>query len=475
MNALSIRTRHGVAVHVPASLTTLTSYVLLEQEDWFEDELAFVRRLLRAGEHAVDVGANFGLYTTALAEAVGNEGKVYAFEPAAQTMAYLRSTVYNKYSKQVELFQSAVSDQPGHAVLQIGSTPELNSLSALAQGSGEDEPVTIVTLDQCIGNNSAGKIAFIKIDAEGHELKVGMGAKNTILASDPLILFEIKHGQKLELGLLEFLESLGFSPFRLLPGLEVLVPFDRHEPVDPFLLNLFACSERRAADLAQRGRLATDIKVALNNDLRPEDIPEASGQPGSFSHHDQMIGGAYGDCLRHYVSAQSLEIPARSRVAHLLHAFHSATGACAERRSVERLTTLARTALDLGHRQMAIQTLASLIDAVGHAPLPPIEEPFLAPERRSLRSGDNVVEDLRLKLAIFEAFERTRSFSSVFVGPNSLPLLDHICQYDACSPEMHRRRQLVRMRAGLQAQPEAHPKLVVENEHNLNPWFWSGR
>ena len=47
MNAFSIRTRLGFAVNVPASLATTTSYVLLEQEDWFEDELAYVRRYLR--------------------------------------------------------------------------------------------------------------------------------------------------------------------------------------------------------------------------------------------------------------------------------------------------------------------------------------------------------------------------------------------------------------------------------------------
>jgi hypothetical protein len=47
--------------------------VLLEQEDWFEKEIAFVRRLLRSGMRAVDIGANYGTYTLAMARAVGQQ------------------------------------------------------------------------------------------------------------------------------------------------------------------------------------------------------------------------------------------------------------------------------------------------------------------------------------------------------------------------------------------------------------------
>ena len=52
----------GMKICVPAALDHITTYVLLEQEDWFEDEIRFVRRFLRPGMRAVDVGANFGVY-----------------------------------------------------------------------------------------------------------------------------------------------------------------------------------------------------------------------------------------------------------------------------------------------------------------------------------------------------------------------------------------------------------------------------
>jgi hypothetical protein len=41
--------------------------VLIEQEDWFEKEICFVRRLLQPGMRAADIGANYGTCTLAMA------------------------------------------------------------------------------------------------------------------------------------------------------------------------------------------------------------------------------------------------------------------------------------------------------------------------------------------------------------------------------------------------------------------------
>lgn len=83
LKSLPLRIRSGLTIHVPDSPRVLTSYVLLEQETWFEDEVEFVRRYLQPGESAVDVGANFGIYITAMAERVGPAGTIFAFEPAS--------------------------------------------------------------------------------------------------------------------------------------------------------------------------------------------------------------------------------------------------------------------------------------------------------------------------------------------------------------------------------------------------------
>ena len=55
---LVLNVRGGARLQVPASLDRITTYVLLEQEDWFEEEIRFVRHWMRPGMRAIDVGAN---------------------------------------------------------------------------------------------------------------------------------------------------------------------------------------------------------------------------------------------------------------------------------------------------------------------------------------------------------------------------------------------------------------------------------
>ena len=84
---MTVRLVDGTFVVVPESLDLITPYVLLEQQDWFEEEIKFVRRLLRPGMQVIDIGANYGVYALSMARAVGTSGHVWAFEPASGTAA----------------------------------------------------------------------------------------------------------------------------------------------------------------------------------------------------------------------------------------------------------------------------------------------------------------------------------------------------------------------------------------------------
>ena len=66
----------GVRVVVPDSLDLITPYVLREQQDWFEEEIKFLRRFLQPGQNVIDIGANYGVYTLSMAQAVGSNGHV---------------------------------------------------------------------------------------------------------------------------------------------------------------------------------------------------------------------------------------------------------------------------------------------------------------------------------------------------------------------------------------------------------------
>src|SRR5690625_2718669 len=78
-----LETKDGVTVCTPGNPKLLTPYVLLEQGNWYENELDFIRDYLKESMNVVDVGAGFGVYSLLAARWVGDKGTVYAFEPGA--------------------------------------------------------------------------------------------------------------------------------------------------------------------------------------------------------------------------------------------------------------------------------------------------------------------------------------------------------------------------------------------------------
>ncbi len=97
-NVMDARIKGDITVCVPNDINCLTSYVLQERQDWFEQEIAFVRTFLKSGMNVVDIGANYGTYTLTAAKSVGPAGKVWAFEPSRLTAAYLTRSIRTQWS-----------------------------------------------------------------------------------------------------------------------------------------------------------------------------------------------------------------------------------------------------------------------------------------------------------------------------------------------------------------------------------------
>ena len=76
-----------------------------------EPEMDVIRHLLPVGGCAIDLGANFGLYTRFLAEAVGSEGTVHAVEPVPATFDVLRTNVRRLGLSTVTVHNVAVYDK----------------------------------------------------------------------------------------------------------------------------------------------------------------------------------------------------------------------------------------------------------------------------------------------------------------------------------------------------------------------------
>lgn len=467
-----VNVRGGAQVSVPASLDTLTTFILLEQETWFEDELGFARACVEPGATVVDAGASFGLYTTAFADAVGGTGRVVAFEPGAATAGHLRRTLEANAFGHVALVQAALADKAGEAVLEHGGSPELHALAPVPRPQRPGENVKVVRLDDVAAEHGLGALSFLKIDA-GQQYGVARGAGQLLRKAEPLAQFEVKVGDAVDLRLLDYFESLGFETYRLVPGLNLLARFQRDEPLDAFQLNLFAATPSRARALAERGLLAPGDA---------SDVPAADAEAAAYiaslpgASRGGVPGGAYGQALGAFATLQTAELEPAQELALLRKARQAAEAALHEKASLPRALTFVRLCADLGERRRAVETLAGLMGTVRGAGLLPLGEPCLPPVPRYAALDPGPEPTQWLQCAVVEAFVRLGAFSSIFRSADStLPMLEYLEPRAYYCAEMERRRQLLRMGSSRQGGPEPHPLLAKAAPDNLNPGFWGGR
>jgi hypothetical protein len=117
-------TRHGIMAY-SRGREDLVSESLDMLGEYSESESRLFSVLLRPGDTVLDVGANMGAHSVALASFVGPAGRVHAFEPGAVTAAFLRANVaLNALDERVLVHQVAVGD--GSAPLLTLVTTDAN-------------------------------------------------------------------------------------------------------------------------------------------------------------------------------------------------------------------------------------------------------------------------------------------------------------------------------------------------------------
>ena len=160
----------------------------LEYERW---ETRALRRLVRPGWRALDVGANVGYYTLLLANLVGPTGNVWSFEPAADTFASLERNVglNPKSSARIRLLRLALSDREGSASLVTGTHHGLARLGEAADAGAE--PVSVTTLDRLLEHEGRPQVDLIKVDIEGAEGRLLDGAAATLERCRPWLMVEL--------------------------------------------------------------------------------------------------------------------------------------------------------------------------------------------------------------------------------------------------------------------------------------------
>jgi FkbM family methyltransferase len=199
--------------------------------------------LLDPGEFAVDVGANIGHMTSIMAMRAGPSGQVMVFEPHPVLFSELQYNIStwekNPHAAPILASKMALSDHPGSAQLMVPADFEGNHGVCSLESNGEANPeakhieVEVTTLSAMVDKGK--QIGFLKIDVEGHELQVLLGAQDQ-LASGSIrdILFE--EFRALPTPVTKLLQDNGYTIYRIVLGTfwgPVLAPIETYQaPAD---------------------------------------------------------------------------------------------------------------------------------------------------------------------------------------------------------------------------------------------------
>lgn len=148
-----------------------------------------------------DVGANIGIFSLSYLK-LYNHSQVFAFEPVPFIYDLLNESIeFNQdLNTRIKTFNFGFSDSEKNLQLSIPDVSQherydpnndINCGLFSVHGKGKEKIDShFITLDFFVEKNGIERIDFIKVDVEGHEFPVLLGAKNTIQNLKPIIYME---------------------------------------------------------------------------------------------------------------------------------------------------------------------------------------------------------------------------------------------------------------------------------------------
>jgi FkbM family methyltransferase len=165
-------------------------YFLGEYE---EPEILFLEKTLRPGDVFIDGGANIGLFTLVASRAVGDAGKIFAFEAAKENFERLSYQLQLNGCKNVNALHLALSDSPGQIEIKIHQKNNNSGMTGAyldVYSSSELTPAT--SLDDFVATAGLTELALIKLDIEGGEFRAVKGMVKTLEKFRPVLMVEFE-------------------------------------------------------------------------------------------------------------------------------------------------------------------------------------------------------------------------------------------------------------------------------------------
>jgi len=224
--------RHVPGIPVPVRLPGIGWWLArndfcgraLLNDSFEKPERQFVESVLRPGMTVLDIGAHHGLYTLLASRKIGPQGRVVAFEPSTRERKNLLKHLRLNRCKNVNVEGVALGSESRRGELFVVEGVQTGCNCLLPPNVAEPTTkiaVEIVTLDESLERLGIRQVDFIKIDVEGAELDVFVGAKRLFEREPrPTMLVEAHDSRTKSWGyrsreIVSFLEQLGYRCFCL--------------------------------------------------------------------------------------------------------------------------------------------------------------------------------------------------------------------------------------------------------------------
>jgi FkbM family methyltransferase len=223
------------------------SAALREQGQWEPFETSLLRRYLKPGDRVLDAGANIGYFTLVCAACVGDNGRVYAFEPEPCNYRLLTDNVaLNRLDSRVIACEAALADADGDGQLYLNPDNLGDHQLHEEVGGRRRLPVKLVAGAAWFEGRES-QLDMVKIDVQGAEYAVVRGLLPLLAASGSrlhmlveLTPLSLRAAGSSGRALLELLATLGL-PFHIVDHVEHRLVATDVEALATWCDNVDAC------------------------------------------------------------------------------------------------------------------------------------------------------------------------------------------------------------------------------------------
>jgi FkbM family methyltransferase len=201
-NILEFQTPFGKIAYLKNDIPFIKT--LIQDNKIYEQDLilTYIKNIIKRSKVVLDVGAHVGGHTL-IFKHLNPLLEIHSFEPQSEIFKVLSYNIHNNNLQNVILYNNAVANksiittlsdkvvEPEKVIPIMYDNPEYNNFGGVQLGEN-GQTVETITIDSL----NLQSCDFIKIDVEGAEHLVLLGAKQTIKKFKPFIWFESNY-QKL--------------------------------------------------------------------------------------------------------------------------------------------------------------------------------------------------------------------------------------------------------------------------------------